>query len=81
MSHMEQPPTREVVLHPLSQRELEVLTWAAEGKTYRDISVITGYSYGTIKTRLDCARYKLNAVNVSHAVAKAITLGLISIRT
>ena len=63
----------------LSPRETESLHWIAQGKTYKDISVITGMAYGTIKTRLDVARLKLNAINMPHAVAKAITLGLIKV--
>jgi DNA-binding CsgD family transcriptional regulator len=56
------------------------LTWIAQGKTYKDISLITGMAFGTIKTYLDTARHKLHAVNVAQAVAKAITLGMITIR-
>lgn len=64
---------------PLSAREHECLSLAAQGKTYRDIGMIIGLSWGTVKTYLDTARYKLNASNLPHAVAKAITLGFITI--
>jgi DNA-binding CsgD family transcriptional regulator len=61
----------------LSDREIEALTWAAQGKTYKDIGAIMNLSNGTIKTYLDASRYKLGAVNVTHAVALAITYGYI----
>jgi DNA-binding CsgD family transcriptional regulator len=68
------------VITPLSTREVECLTWAAQGKTYREISMLTGLAYGSVKTYLDAGRYKLDAVNVTHAVALAITYGIISMR-
>ena len=64
---------------PLSERENECLTWIAHGKTYQEIGMIIGLSWSTVKTYLDTARYKLDAVNMPHAVAKAITLGIIKI--
>jgi DNA-binding CsgD family transcriptional regulator len=65
------------MLIPLSAREAECLTWAAQGKSYKDIGMLTGLSYGSVKSYLDAARHKLDAVNVAHAVALAITYGLI----
>ena len=61
----------------LSHRELECLTWAAQGKTYSDIAAILGLSFASIKSYLDASRYKLHAGNVAHAVAIAVALGLI----
>ena len=63
----------------MSAREHECLSLAAQGKTYRDIGSIVGLSFATVKTYLDTARYKLDAINLTHAVAKAITLGIIAI--
>jgi DNA-binding CsgD family transcriptional regulator len=59
----------------LSDREMECLAWAAQGKTYYDIGALTGLSFGSVKTYLDSARLKLNAVNLTHAVALAIVYG------
>jgi DNA-binding CsgD family transcriptional regulator len=59
----------------LSPREIECLAWAAQGKTYKETGAIIGLSFGAIKTYLDAARHKLGAVNVTHAVALAITYG------
>jgi DNA-binding CsgD family transcriptional regulator len=62
----------------LSPREIECLAWAAQGKTYAETAMLLGISYGTVKTNLDMARYKLGAVNVTHAVALAILYGNLS---
>jgi DNA-binding CsgD family transcriptional regulator len=61
----------------LSRREIQCLTWAAQGKTYSEIGMMLGLSFGTVKTHLDTARYKLGGVNLTHAVALAITFGKI----
>jgi DNA-binding CsgD family transcriptional regulator len=66
-------------VHAMSARELECLEWAARGKTYKDIGAIVGLSFGAVKTYLDTARYKLNAINLPHAVARAVSRGLISV--
>jgi DNA-binding CsgD family transcriptional regulator len=61
----------------LSARELECLAWAAQGKTYAEIAMMSGISYRTVKTYLDSCRFKLNAVNLVHAVALAIIYGFL----
>ena len=61
----------------LSPRELEALTWAAQGKTYNEIGKIMHISFASVKTYLDTGRHKLGAVNLPHSVALAITYGLI----
>jgi DNA-binding CsgD family transcriptional regulator len=61
----------------LSPREKECLAWAAQGKTYSEIGVLTGLAFGSVKSYLDGARHKLGAVNVTHGVALAITYGII----
>lgn len=58
--------------HPLSAREREVLLWACRGKTYADISLITGLAWATVKTYLDTARHKLNVANLAQACAVAV---------
>ena len=63
---------------PLSTRELQVLTWAARGKTYAETAQILNLSPGTIKTYLDAGRYKLAAINLAQATAVAVATGLIS---
>jgi DNA-binding CsgD family transcriptional regulator len=65
----------------LSPRELEVLQWTAKGKTYTEISMIIGVSFGSVKTYLDSVRHKINAVNVAHAVAIGYEKRLLTIES
>ena len=62
---------------PLSPREEEVLKWLARGKTIDDIGIILGLSRHTVRVYADTARTKLNGLNITHAVARALTLSLI----
>ena len=61
----------------LAPREIEVLQWAAEGKTNDDIATILNLSERTVRLYLDTARHKMNCLNKTHAVAKAMSLGMI----
>ena len=61
----------------LTQREIECLTWTAQGKTSWEISVILGVSESTATFHLRNAGTKLKASNRAHAIAKALHLGLI----
>ncbi|WP_169749012.1 LuxR family transcriptional regulator [Gynuella sunshinyii] len=61
----------------LSARELECLFWACEGKTTWEISQILGITERTVVFHLSCSARKMGASNRQHAVAKAITYGLI----
>jgi LuxR family transcriptional regulator of spore coat protein len=65
----------------LSPRELEILTWAAKGKTYWEIARILGIAYASVHSHINSLRLKLNAVNTTHAVARGYELGLIELRT
>jgi LuxR family quorum sensing-dependent transcriptional regulator len=56
----------------LSDRERDVLSWAARGKTSRDTSEILKISNETVDSHLMNARRKLGATNKSHAIALAI---------
>jgi len=64
----------------LSNREEECLLWAARGKTYQEIAMILGLAFGTVKTHLDTARYKLQCMNVTHAAAVAFATGVFPAR-
>lgn len=61
----------------LSQRELDVLGWAARGKTNEEIAVILWVSRETVKSAVTSARWKLGALNRTHAVVLAIRARLI----
>lgn len=64
----------------LSARELEVLTWAAKGKTYIETAMILGITQNTVHAHMNSLKLKLNAMNVTHAVALGYESGLLSLR-
>ena len=63
---------------PLTPREREVLTWAGRGKTSAEIAIILGVRERTVNFHCDRAVRRLDVVNRTHAVAKAIAQGLTS---
>jgi DNA-binding CsgD family transcriptional regulator len=62
----------------LSQRERQCLLWIARGKTYLEVSMILGIRYGTVKSNLDSARYKLNCGTLAGATAIAVAQGILT---
>jgi len=62
----------------LSERELEILTWIAEGKTAWEIGEILGISSRTVNTHAQVAFQKLGAVNRTQAIAIALRKRLIA---
>jgi LuxR family transcriptional regulator, quorum-sensing system regulator BjaR1 len=63
--------------NPLTPREIEVLRWAAEGKTNQDIADILSISVNTAETHIGNVCRKLDALTRAHAAVRAIRLGLI----
>ena len=63
----------------LSMREREVLLWTSAGKSCWDVSVILGISEQTVRFHTAQIRTKLNATNTTHAVARALQQGEITI--
>jgi len=63
----------------LTDRERDMLAWAARGKTVSDTAEILKISDETVETHIRNAMRKLDATNKTHAVAKAIYLGLIDV--
>jgi len=61
----------------LSARERECLLWVADGKSDWEISMILSISQKTVEKHLANCRQKLNVVNRSQAVARAIHNGII----
>jgi DNA-binding response OmpR family regulator len=61
----------------LNDREIEVLTWVARGKTSAEIAQIIGLTKRTVDFHIDNARVKLDAATRSEAVIKATTGRLI----
>jgi DNA-binding CsgD family transcriptional regulator len=64
--------------HSLSARELEVIRWTAQGKTSVEIGQILSLSDHTINAYMTNAIKKLDCVNRTQLVAKAIRLKLIN---
>jgi DNA-binding CsgD family transcriptional regulator len=61
----------------LSERQTEVLRWAAEGKSDWETALIAGLKPRTVRFHIACAMASLGAVNKTQAVAKASRLHLI----
>ncbi len=57
---------------PLTPREREILQWSAQGKTNEDISCILGIATNTVERHQSNIRDKLDAINIVHAVVKAV---------
>jgi DNA-binding CsgD family transcriptional regulator len=63
----------------LTPRELEVLTWAAQGKSAWEIGVILGITKRTVDEHIHTAMRKLEAANRTQAVAIAVRDHIITI--
>jgi DNA-binding response OmpR family regulator len=63
----------------LNERETEMLTWAARGKTSAEIARIVDLAKRTVDFHIDNARTKLNAATRMHAAVKAAAGGLIEL--
>lgn len=62
----------------LTPREREVLSWAAKGKTAWEIAHILHLAERTVVFHMENAKTKLGAATRSHAVVRAVGLGLIA---
>ena len=62
----------------LTPREREVLRWTAAGKTSCEIGIILGISARTVNFHVTSILSKLNAVNKTQAVVKAVLLDLLN---
>ena len=61
----------------LTPREIECLTWASLGKTATEMAYIMTRSESVVVFHTENAKKKLGAKTLPHAVAKALSLGLI----
>ena len=61
----------------LAPREIECLQLVACGLTFQEAAFRIGLSDRTVRFYLDLARHKLQCLNVTHAVARALSLDLI----
>jgi LuxR family transcriptional regulator len=62
---------------PLSSREIEILRWAADGKTGKDIAQILGISLATVRFHTAKSITKLHAPNLQSAIARALMLDVL----
>lgn len=61
----------------LTIRELDVLRWTADGHTSAEVSDILAISERTVNYHINKSLLKLNALNKTAAVVKAVRLGLL----
>lgn len=62
----------------LTARECEVLRWTAAGKTSAEIGIILGISTRTVNFHITTALLKLDAVNKTQAVVKALMFDMLN---
>jgi DNA-binding CsgD family transcriptional regulator len=62
----------------LTRREIEVLTWSARGRNAAQVAKELGITKRTVDQHRQTILRKLQASNITHAVAVALTSGLIS---
>ncbi len=70
--------TTSLPLRELSNREREILRWSAAGKTADEIASILSISERTVTFHITSVLTKLNVVNKTQAVAKALLLGALN---
>lgn len=64
-------------IKPLSAREREVLSWAASGLNNGQIAYKLEISERVVRAYFESARHKLNCLNRSHVLARAVSLRLV----
>jgi LuxR family maltose regulon positive regulatory protein len=73
----DEPGYHEKLIEQLTQRETEVLTLIAEGKTNKEISLVLVVSPGTVKAHTSNIYRKLDVSNRTEAVSRARELGIL----
>jgi len=68
--------TREIA-QPLSPREVDAMTLLAIGYSRAQVAASLSISEHTLRVYIESARFKLGALNTTHAVARALSQGLI----
>lgn len=63
---------KEKVAAPLTQREIQILSYIANGNTNKQVAHRLGISEQTVKNHVSAILRKLNANDRAHAVAMAI---------
>lgn len=65
------------LVHGVTEREREILTWVREGKSNQQIGEQLGISALTVKNHVQKILRKLGAANRAQAVARAMTMNLL----
>ncbi len=68
---------RREMTHPLTKRELELLRYVANGKTYTEIARALGIATQTVKNHMTLIKLKLGAKNKAHATAIALRCSIL----
>ncbi len=69
--------TGEMPVPSLSPRELSAMTYLAKGFSRAQAAAELNISEHTLRVYIEAARHKLGAINTTHAVARALSSGLI----
>ncbi|MEJ2305524.1 MAG: LuxR C-terminal-related transcriptional regulator [Anaerolineales bacterium] len=77
LAEPEVPPAQDMLVEPLSQRELEVLHILALGRTNQEIARQLIVAPGTVKAHTASIYRKLDVANRTEAVARARQLGIL----
>ncbi|MFD1341626.1 helix-turn-helix transcriptional regulator [Litorisediminicola beolgyonensis] len=72
-----EPGRQPEAAQPLSPREIEAMTLLAVGYSRAQVADTLSISEHTLRVYVESARYKLGAMNTTHAVARALQRGLI----
>ena len=64
-------------MRPLSPREVDTLTYLAMGYSRGQVAEMLSISEHTLRAYIESARFKLGAVNTTHAVARSLSEGMI----
>lgn len=67
----------DAVNQPLSPREVSAMTYLANGLSRAQAAQKMGISEHTLRVYIEAARHKLGALNTTHAVARALSTGVI----
>ena len=65
--------------HPLSSREMEVLSWVVDGKSNKEIASILGISHQTVKNHVTSILRKFGVEDRTQAVVYALKRGWVKL--
>lgn len=72
-----EPDRANDAVQPLSPREIDAMTLLAIGYNRAQVADTLSISEHTLRVYIESARFKLGAMNTTHAVARALSRGLI----